>query len=66
MPVTYSYTELKEMIPRLDGEEIETLRTVIHEERSGYSFEELIEIYQLIMVHILQLWKTENENKAPE
>jgi len=61
MPATYSFSEIKTMIPNLDGDETEMLRAVINEERAWYSVEELIEIYQLIMMHILELWNKEKE-----
>ena len=61
MPATYSFSEIKTMIPNLDGDETEMLRAVINEERVWYSVEELIEIYQLIMMHILELWNKEKE-----
>jgi hypothetical protein len=62
MEATYSLEQLQSMITDLDGDETELLRSLINEERALYSFSELIEIYKLIMEHILELWKKEQED----
>lgn len=61
MQPTYSFAEIKVLIPTLDGDGVEALRELVQEEKPLYTHSELLVVYQMMMERVLELWKSESQ-----